>query len=80
MNHQQMFKPILTLGVVLVGLLLVGVPVGGLVLPLVVLACPLMMFFMMRGMDHGHRQPDDQPDDEHAHTSPELREDSSEDR
>ena len=53
MNHQQMLKPMLIGAAVLVVLAVAGLPVGALVLPLVVLACPLMMFFMMRNMDHG---------------------------
>ena len=53
MNHQQMLKPMLVGAGVLATLALVGVPVGAVVLPLVLLACPLMMFFMMRNMDHG---------------------------
>ncbi|WP_328678052.1 DUF2933 domain-containing protein [Streptomyces sp. NBC_00322] len=38
--------------IALVGALALGVPLGTLALLLIALACPLMMFFMMRGM-HG---------------------------
>lgn len=44
-------------GAILVGaLLLSGAPVSAIVLPLILLACPLMMIFMMRGMNHGGGQ------------------------
>ena len=58
------------LAIVVVGALWAGLPVATLGVFAVVLACPLMMFFMMRGMgggqdrgqhedlqDHGHREP-----------------------
>ena len=53
MNHQQMIKPMLVGAAVLVALGIAGVPVGNFLPFLILLACPLMMFFMMRGMDHG---------------------------
>ncbi|MCZ7537209.1 MAG: DUF2933 domain-containing protein [Acidimicrobiia bacterium] len=53
MNHQQMAKPALIAVAVLVALVIAGLPVGYLGFGLLILACPLMMFFMMRGMDHG---------------------------
>jgi hypothetical protein len=37
-------------------MILAGVPLASLLFPLVLLACPLMMIFMMRGMDHGSGQ------------------------
>lgn len=40
--------------IVVVGALALGVPAGTLVLIGIALACPLMMFFMMRGMHGGH--------------------------
>lgn len=41
-------------GAVVVGALIVtGGPLASLALPLILLVCPLMMIFMMRGMDHG---------------------------
>ena len=53
-NHQQMLKPMLIGAGVLVVLAIAGVPVGNFAFLLVLLICPLMMFFMMRGMmDHG---------------------------
>lgn len=56
MNSQQMVKPALVAGAVLVVLVVAGLPVAYLGFVLLILACPLMMFFMMRGMggmDHG---------------------------
>ncbi|MGW3124079.1 DUF2933 domain-containing protein [Streptomyces sp. NPDC001107] len=49
--------------IAVVGALALGVPVGTLALLAVVLACPLMMFFMMRGMhgDGGHGTPRKSP-------------------
>lgn len=52
MNHQQMAKPALIALAVLVALVIAGLPIGYLGFGLLILACPLMMFFMMRGMDH----------------------------
>jgi hypothetical protein len=44
-----------------VALAFAGVPVGTLIVVPLVLACPLMMLFMMRGMGHGasHQDEDD---------------------
>jgi lipopolysaccharide export LptBFGC system permease protein LptF len=47
----------LVLTVLIVGLAVAGVSMTSLIVPLLVLACPLMMFFMMRGM-HGHSHGD----------------------
>ena len=66
MNHQQMLKPMLIVAGLLVVLGVAGVPVGNFAFLLVILVCPLMMFFMMRGMDHGGGQ----SHDEHSHSSP----------
>jgi len=55
-----------------VGALWVGVPLGTLAPLMIVLACPLMMIFMMKGMhgggDNQHRDSDrdsDKPRDQH---------------
>lgn len=67
MNTQQMAKPALIAGAVLVALVVAGLPVAYLGLLVLILACPLMMFFMMRGMggmDHGARG---RHDDVHDH-------------
>lgn len=64
MNHQSLMKPLLAAGALVIVLAALGVPVGYLVLPLLIVACPLMMFFMMRGMDHSgadRRSSDDHP-------------------
>ena len=58
--------------IAVVGALALGVPLGDLAFLLIVLACPLMMFFMMRGMHgddmHGHgRDHDDAPKDRDPH-------------
>ena len=70
MNTQQMAKPALVAGAVLVALVVAGLPVAYLGLLVLILACPLMMFFMMRGMggmDHGAGgSHDDLHDDDHA--------------
>ncbi|MGW0751127.1 hypothetical protein [Streptomyces sp. NPDC002587] len=51
------------IAIALVGALALGVPVGTLVVIAIVAVCPLMMFFMMRGMHggdgmHGHSHDD----------------------
>lgn len=56
MNHEQMVKPMLIgIGVVLV-LGLAGLPVLDYLPLLILLACPLMMIFMMGAMGHGQGQ------------------------
>ncbi|WP_067022360.1 DUF2933 domain-containing protein [Streptomyces dysideae] len=69
------------LAIAVVGALALGVPVGTLAVAAIVLACPLMMFFMMRGMhggggmhgghdtSHGSR-PDDDPLTKHDDRPP----------
>ena len=53
MNHEQMIKPMLIgLGILLV-LGLAGLPVLDYLPLLFLLACPLMMIFMMAAMNHG---------------------------
>ena len=65
MNHQQMIKPML-IGVAVLSVLgLAGLPVLNYLPLLVILACPLMMMFMMGGMNHGGEK-DDQHDHSHA--------------
>jgi len=53
-----------------VGALWAGVSLAGLAPLLIVLACPLMMIFMMKGMhggsDHEHRD-SHRPGDQHLH-------------
>ena len=56
MNHERMLKPLLAVAVVLLLLAAAGVSIGAVLVPLAVLACPLMMFVMMRGMDHGRHE------------------------
>ncbi len=82
MNHDKMLKPMLIAGAVLVVLGLAGVPIGNVGFLLFLLMCPLMMIFMMRGMDHGGGQSHDH--DQHDHEDDRSRrrdtEDISEDR
>ena len=61
MRREQLPLYAIALALLVVGLAFAGVPLGTvLVLPLI-LVCPLMMIFMMRGMDHaGTSQEDDQ--------------------
>ena len=56
MNHQQMLKPMLIGVGILAALAVAGVPVLAFAPLLILVACPVMMFFMMRGMGHsgGH--------------------------
>ena len=67
--RQEQFPLYAIAAVVLVGgLIFAGVPP----IFLLLLACPLMMMFMMRGMDHGgtnhnHEQPSGTQDDLHDH-------------
>ncbi len=64
MDPRQLVKPLLLaagLGIVLFAM---GVPVYYLVLLLVIVACPLMMFFMMRGMDHSGATDRDRADEQ----------------
>ena len=65
MKREQLPLYAVALAVLIVGLAFAGVPAGTLIVLPLILACPLMMFFMMRGTDHG--TPRDQ--DDHAHLS-----------
>ncbi|MFI2367334.1 DUF2933 domain-containing protein [Streptomyces sp. NPDC018833] len=63
----------IAVAIAVVGALALGVPLGTLVFLLVLTACPLMMFFMMRGMHGGDdmqgrgRGHDDAPKDRDPH-------------
>jgi len=64
MNPQQLVKPFLIAGGLVIAALALGMPVAYLAFALVIVACPLMMYFMMRGMDHGgttQRERQDEP-------------------
>ncbi|MFB7171908.1 hypothetical protein ACFCYM_13910 [Streptomyces sp. NPDC056254] len=61
----------IAIAIALVGALALGVPVGTLSVLAIVAVCPLMMFFMMRGMHgsddmHGHGH-DEAPKDRDPH-------------
>lgn len=54
MNHQKMIKPML-IGVAALAVLgIAGLPVLSYLPFLIILACPLMMIFMMGSMGHDH--------------------------
>jgi cobalamin synthase len=76
MKNKNLGLYAVALAILVVGLLWAGLPVTSLVWFGLVLACPLMMFFMMRGMHGAHSQQhpasprddrfgSDQPDDHH---------------
>ena len=54
----------IALAILVVGLVALGVPASTLLFGAVVLACPVMMMFMMGGTHGGHGQADD---DQHSH-------------
>ena len=57
MNHTNYLRVAIGAVAVVVVLGLFGVPVGSYApFALILLVCPLMMFFMMRGMGHGGHQ------------------------
>lgn len=72
MKREQLPLYTIALAVLIVGLVYAGVPLGTLaVLPLI-LVCPLMMWFMMRGMgrggmNHDHDQPPTKREDSPEH-------------
>jgi Protein of unknown function (DUF2933) len=63
----------IALAILVVGLVALGVPASTLLFAALVLACPLMMMFMMSGMHGGHggsgkdREHDDPAGDGHDH-------------
>ena len=61
MKREQLPLYVVALAILIVGLALAGVPVETLIVLPLVLACPLMMVFMMRGMDHGTPRDQDDP-------------------
>ena len=74
MKREELPHYAIALAVLIVGLAFIGVPLGTLLLLPLLLACPVMMFFMMRGMDHGgsghthdHRDPSATQEDLHDH-------------
>ena len=71
MNHSNHLKIMLAVVGGFVLLAALGVPVASnLPVLAIILVCPLMMFFMMRGMDHGARSDDkdsDRAPDAHHH-------------
>ena len=62
MKREQLPLYAIALAVLIVGLAFAGVPLGSLLVIPLILVCPLMIIFMMRGMDHGGTSRDhDQP-------------------
>ncbi|MBC6445834.1 DUF2933 domain-containing protein [Actinokineospora xionganensis] len=53
MRRQHLPLYAIALAILIVGLAFAGVPVNTLLIGLLVLACPLMMMFMMGGAVHG---------------------------
>jgi len=53
MNHKYVPWLVLAAVIVLIGLSWSGVSVTPVIYPLILLACPLMMIWMMRGMNGG---------------------------
>ena len=66
MNNRNYGLYAVALAIVVVGALWLGVPVGTLALLGLLLVCPLMMVFMMRGMHGGGHEPPPGTD-EHRH-------------
>jgi multisubunit Na+/H+ antiporter MnhG subunit len=78
MKRQQWGMYAVALAILVVGLVWAGVPASTLLVAGLVLACPVMMFVMMRGMhggdasghdtshDHQHHRTADRTDDPHA--------------
>jgi len=61
MKREQLPLYAIALAVLIVGLAYAGVPLGTLIVLPLILACPLMMLFMMRGMggmDHSSMSQD----------------------
>lgn len=71
MNKRNYGMYVLAAAIVVVGSLLLGASLQSLIWLALVAACPLMMFFMMRGMHGGHTQHRDDRDEdwlyEHDH-------------
>ncbi|MDX8034843.1 DUF2933 domain-containing protein [Lentzea sp. BCCO 10_0856] len=67
MKRQHLGLYAIALAILIVGLGFAGVPAGTLLVGLLVLACPLMMMFMMGG--HGGHGGSDEHDKDHRHTS-----------
>ena len=68
MKRQQWGLCAIALAILIVGLVALGVPAQTLLFAALVLACPLMMIFMMSGMHGGHGGTDQKIDD-HDHPS-----------
>jgi hypothetical protein len=59
----------IALAILIVGLVAIGVPAETLLVGAFVLACPLMMIFMMSGMHGGHGGTDRTTDDHKQRTT-----------
>jgi hypothetical protein len=64
MRREQLPLYAIALAVLVVGLAFAGVPVSTLLVLPLILVCPLMMIFMMRGMDHEGPRHDQRSDHE----------------
>ncbi|MEW2081034.1 hypothetical protein [Streptomyces sp. NPDC005283] len=65
-NHRNYGLYAIAVSIALVGALALGVPLGTLAFLLILLGCPLRMFFMMRGIHGG----DDMQGRGHDHDDP----------
>ena len=72
MKREQLPLYAVALAIAVVGLLALGAPLGSLLLLLVVIACPLMMFFMMRGMRGSDSRQGHDDTDAHRHADDEY--------
>lgn len=69
MRRQHLPLYVIALAIVVVGLAFAGVPMSTLLFGLLVLACPLMMMFMMGGTHGGGGTPSADQDHDHRPTS-----------
>ncbi|ALV33157.1 DUF2933 domain-containing protein [Streptomyces sp. CdTB01] len=53
MKSEQFPRYAIAAAILIVGLVALGVPIGTIFILAILAACPLMMFFMMRGMHGG---------------------------
>jgi hypothetical protein len=67
MKRQQWGRYAMALAILVVGLVWAGVPASTLLFAGLILACPLMMFVMMRGMHGGDTSGHTAPHDHQKH-------------
>ena len=72
MTRQQWGLYAVALAILVVGLVWAGLPASTLLVAGLILACPLMMFVMMRGMHRGDTSGHDEPHDHPHHNTDDL--------